>query len=263
MVDIKQNEMKKIAPLFQDWEETMIWSCLQGCMGQAWADDAAAPTAALIRTGDLFFLAGDAASPAAGELAGHIPEDFRSEYALLAPREEAWARVIERVYGERAERGVRYAIKKEPEVFDRKKLAAFCADLPAGYRLRPIDGELYRLARQEEWSRDLVSQFATPEEYAVRGLGVAALYGGSLAAGASSYTVYHGGIEIEIDTKEEHRRKGLALACGAALILRCLDRGLYPSWDAANKASVALSQKLGYHFSHEYPYYAVKVRETA
>lgn len=66
-----------------------------------------------------------------------------------------------------------------------------------------------------------------------------------------------GGIEIEIDTKEEHRRQGLAYACGAKLILECLNKGWYPSWDAQNKWSVALAEKLGYHFSHEYPAYEV------
>ena len=64
-----------------------------------------------------------------------------------------------------------------------------------------------------------------------------------------------GGIEIEIDTKEECRRRGLALACGARLILECLDRGLYPSWDAANLDSVRLAEKLGYRFDRAYTAY--------
>ena len=55
-----------------------------------------------------------------------------------------------------------------------------------------------------------------------------------------------------IDTRENHRRRGLAYVCGARLILECLDRGLYPSWDAQNKASVALAEKLGYHYSPMY-----------
>ena len=41
----------------------------------------------------------------------------------------------------------------------------------------------------------------------------------------------------------------------AALILSCLDDGLYPSWDAANMNSVHLAEKLGYQFSHEYACY--------
>ena len=75
--------------------------------------------------------------------------------------------------------------------------------------------------------------------------------------GASSYSTYDKGIEIEIDTREDHRRKGLAYACGAKLILECQKRDLYPSWDAQNKSSVALAEKLGYHFSHEYVAYEV------
>ena len=74
-----------------------------------------------------------------------------------------------------------------------------------------------------------------------------------MAAGASSYTWYRGGIEIEIDTKAEYRRQGLALCCASALLLHCLERGLYPSWDAATPISVALAEKLGYHFEPRVP----------
>lgn len=78
---------------------------------------------------------------------------------------------------------------------------------------------------------------------------------GTPVAGASSYTVYRGGIEIEIDTRVDFRRQGLATACGARLILDCLDCGLYPSWDAHSRASLALSKKLGYKLDRPYPAY--------
>ena len=68
----------------------------------------------------------------------------------------------------------------------------------------------------------------------------------------SSYTAYQEGIEIEIDTREEYRRMGLAYACGARLILECLARGIYPSWDAHNLESAALAEKLGYHYDRPY-----------
>ena len=74
-------------------------------------------------------------------------------------------------------------------------------------------------------------------------------------AGAGSYCVYRGGIEIEIDTRADHRRKGLAAACGARLILECLDRGLYPSWDAIDLRSAVLAEKLGYHRGEAYVTY--------
>ena len=81
---------------------------------------------------------------------------------------------------------------------------------------------------------------------------------GEIVAGASSYSVYRQGIEIEIDTRKDYRKKGLALICGARLILECLDRGLYPSWDAQNRASVALAQKLGYHYAYAYTAYEIR-----
>ncbi|MCR5466821.1 MAG: GNAT family N-acetyltransferase [Lachnospiraceae bacterium] len=43
-----------------------------------------------------------------------------------------------------------------------------------------------------------------------------------------------------------------------ALILRCLAEGLYPSWDAQNRISVHLAEKLGYEFDHEYTAYEMK-----
>lgn len=87
-----------------------------------------------------------------------------------------------------------------------------------------------------------------------------ALRDGELLAGASSFVVFQGGLEIEIDTREDVRRQGLATACGAALVLMCLDRGLYPSWDAATRDSVALAEKLGYVFDHPYAIYKVAVK---
>lgn len=96
------------------------------------------------------------------------------------------------------------------------------------------------------WSRDFCSCFDGPGDFVRRGLGVAALWEGVPVAGASSYIIYEGGIEIEIDTRPDHRRRGLAAVCGAALILMCLERGLYPSWDACDLRSVALAEKLGY-----------------
>ncbi len=78
-----------------------------------------------------------------------------------------------------------------------------------------------------------------------------------IVSGASSYTAYREGIEIEVDTIESERRKHLATAACAALILECIRMNKYPSWDAQNINSMHLAEKLGYEFSHEYPVYEV------
>ena len=115
----------------------------------------------------------------------------------------------------------------------------------------------YNMCKKNTWANDLVSQYKDYRAYKNLGLGIVVLKDGELVAGASSYSRYDKGIEIEIDTQEDHRRKELAYACGAKLILECLEEGLYPSWDAQNKWSVALAEKLGYHFSHEYVAYEI------
>jgi len=264
VIKVAKEYRKFLAPLFEGWEETLIWSCLQGEMGTAWSDGKNPPRAAQIIIGDFCFFAGDAASVEAEALVQNLPvqHETRTSTVLFLPQDEAWAELIVSVYGKRAQRGVRYATKKEPDVFDREMLESFRYTLPEHYRLTHIDREIYDITKQEDWAFDFCSQFESFEDYQNRGAGFAVMCGDELAAGASSYTVYHGGIEIEIDTKLSHRRKGLALACASALILHCLDHGLYPSWDAANLASVSLAEKLGYHFSHEYPYFAIEREET-
>lgn len=248
MVEISAEKMRKIAPLFESWEETMVWSCLQGHMGKAWADEEENPVSAQIFVGDFCFFAGKPDR----ELTSHIPAERIKPHLLMIPQSPEWERMIEEVYGDKCWKTPRYAIKKEPGVFDREKLAGFLKKLPPDYQIRPIEESLYGIIAAEQWPRDLCVNFEGYADFAERGIGFLAVYDGEPVAGASSYTVYDGGIEIEIDTREDHRRKGLALACASALILECLGRGLYPSWDAASRESVALAEKLGYHFDREY-----------
>ena len=50
-------DLERIAPLFAHWDDTMVWSCLQGVMGRAvWNGSR---TAAAIISGDFGFLAGE------------------------------------------------------------------------------------------------------------------------------------------------------------------------------------------------------------
>ena len=51
-------DASRVSPLFGKWEETIIWSCLQGVMGKIYADDPSAPAAAMAMLGDFAFFAG-------------------------------------------------------------------------------------------------------------------------------------------------------------------------------------------------------------
>ena len=245
---------EQIVALFEGWQETTIWSCLQGVMGHLYADAEDCPRSALAMLGDFYYFAGIPNR----ELASYRPQQRKGDFMILTARQPQWFTLIEEVYGEKAKKISRYAMKKEPHVFDREKLQLYAGAPGEGVQLRLIDRELFFRCGEQSWSRDLTAQYADYEEYRQKGLGVAALKNGELVSGASSYSSYQGGIEIEIDTKEEFRRQGLAAACGAKLILECLERGLYPSWDAHNLQSVSLAEKLGYHLAHAYTAYEIR-----
>lgn len=246
-------EAQKAAPLFAGWQETMIWSCLQGVMGDIYVLDKETPGSAAARLGDFCFFAGKPEK----ELALYQPPGDMRDFMIMVPQDEAWEQLIAACWGEHAKRVMRYAIKKEDDVFDRARLQRIAEGLSSEYTLRVIDKELYEQCLENRWTRDLVAQFDSYEAYRNHGLGVVALQEGRIVSGASSYSAYREGIEIEIDTHVAYRRRGLALACGAKLILSCLERGLYPSWDAQNLGSVALAEKLGYHADHAYPVFEV------
>ncbi len=243
--------MNKITDIFKDWNESIIWSCVQGVMGDVYKNASNDAAAAVL--GDFAFYAGKPCE----ELLKFKPEGCRQDFIIMVPQNDEWAKLIETCCQDKAKKVSRYAIKKEKDIFDKHKLKQATMDLPDGYELKRLEENEFIFCQNHKWANDLVSQFKDYNMYKKLGLGVAALKDGELAAGASSYSRYIEGIEVQVDTKKEHRRKGLAYACGAKLILECLERGLYPSWDAQNLWSVALAEKLGYHFSHEYIAYEV------
>ncbi len=240
--------MQTIAKFYEGWNETMIWSCLQGCMGSAFADDSNAPQSAQISTGCFHYFAGVPNM----ELLQNLPAET---FALLAPQNNEWGKAIEAAYPLHATKRIRFATKKDPHAFDTEKLQRILAALPAEYTLQPIDASLYSVIMASGWAVDLCYNFNSYDDYHKNGVGFAILKDGVLVSGASSYTYYKTGIEIQIDTREDYQRKGLASICGAALLLECLRRNLYPSWDAHNKESLALATKLGYQFDKEYIVY--------
>lgn len=246
-------DKKRIASLFYGWEETLIWSCLQNCMGKAYADPLKEYQSAKIMIGDFCFLAGEPDF----DLALFKPLDYKENYQIIVPQNKEWETLIEQAY-KGAKKYHRFAFHKSSQGFNKEYLRSLGDKLTKEYEWKFIDEESYHKILQLPWAVDMVSQFVNYEDYKKRGLGVIITTNGEIVSGASSYTVYQEGIEIEIDTRNDHRRKGLATVCASHLILECLNRGIYPSWDAQNVWSKALAEKLGYSFAGEYPVYEIE-----
>lgn len=134
--DLKDTE--KVLNLFNGWQETLIYSCLQKVMGKIYV--------------------------------------------------------------------TRYAIKKETQ-FDKEYLRNIVMKLSEGYELKEIDERIYDMCLPDPVTRDFVSAFGSKEKYLEIGRGMVILKSSRIVAGASSYTRYNEGIEIEVDTVEERRKE--------------------------------------------------------
>ena len=51
-------DTKLVENIFGNWQETIIWSCLQGIMGEVYVDNEENPASAMAVLGDFAFLQG-------------------------------------------------------------------------------------------------------------------------------------------------------------------------------------------------------------
>lgn len=241
------DDTSKVKHLFDGWNETLIYSCVQKVMGRIYVTDLENPKATFAYVGCFGFFAGEPEK----ELVINKPDGF----VIMTPQNKVWAKLIEECFPT-SKRVTRYAIKKNT-IFDKEMLRKNISLLPDGYELKKIDEDIYDKCLDSPVSADFVSAFESKEKYLSIGRGIVITKGNKIVAGASSYTRYLEGIEIEVDTVPDERRKNLATIVCSELILNCLEEGLYPSWDAQNMNSVRLAEKLGYEFDHEYIAYEV------
>ncbi|MEN1969210.1 GNAT family N-acetyltransferase [Lentibacillus sp. N15] len=250
--EVDTNVRKKIAPMFEDFDDTIILSYLQGHMGTAWVDDLENPRVAQITVGIFVFYAGDPNIKEAEELLNNLPA-----FALVIVDSDEWKRRIESVHKGVVEKFQRYRFEKTPGHLDRTHILNLLSLLPDGYEMKKVDKTIANAASFHELSEDFVSQFDSINDFVNRGVGYAILHEEQVVSAATSFSIYDDGIEVEIATAPQYRRKGLATVTASALILDCLDRGKYPSWDAANTESVKLAKKLGYTFKESYDTYFI------
>ena len=167
-------EQKEITNIFDSWNETIIWSCLQGVMGEIHTNSA--EDAAMAILGDFAFFAGKPSE----ELIRLKPESCKQAFIIMVPQNNEWAELIEKCYRDKAKKVTRYAMKKEPDIFDVVKLEQAVLSLPDAYVLKKLEEPEYHICRKNDWANDLVSQYKDYDKYKELGLGVVILRDGGL-----------------------------------------------------------------------------------
>lgn len=251
LVELHRADRLHAAPLFGELATTdgCVAAGLSGEFGRLWVDDAAAPATVHLHL-DFHFLYGDPGTPAAAAIVHALPD------RLAINTGPSWEAPLRAAYGEALERYTRTAYGRAPH--DRARLAAFIDALPDGYRLVRVTAE--NVERFAALDSSLTGSFRDLAHYVARGIGFAVEHDGAIVAGCSSFARGGDIVEIEIDTAREHRRRGLALATGAAFVLHCLEHGLEPHWDAANEGSSRLADKLGFGEARPYPAWYARER---
>jgi hypothetical protein len=157
-------------------------------------------------------------------------------------------------------RATRYAFTSEK--LDVAFLRKLVTQIPEGYRLEQMDLKLAQQlsAERSGFTSDHMKNFESPQDFIERGFGYCVLYGSKIVCAATTFAVCKRGIEIQINTRKEHRYRGLAKATAAQLLIHSLEKGLDPNWDAENEISAGVALKLGYTAQGTYPIYTYKVQ---
>lgn len=239
----------RVLPLFDGMPGArgMVLSALEG-MGRVWTDSPVRPRCAVAAAGDFLFCGGEPGLSAARLLRTVMASEKRT-WLINAPGR--WKHVLERVAS--AETVTRWAFDHDVQPKD-GHLRRLLKQMSAGAVFQPVEGEWIAWCRRQTWSEDFVSLYSD-EDYVRRGLGVLVLAEGEVVAGASSYLSYSGGIEIQLQTRDDMQGRGYATLAAAKLILMAHERKLIATWDAANEASAHIAQKLGYRLIGSYSVY--------
>lgn len=242
MQHIEQEKYAEVCKRF--FPEKSGWDMLSCCVDtpahrgfvHLFVDCAAAARSVAVQMGDFLFLGG-------------VPDEKflrsvvdRSGLLLIG---EHWLEMAQRLLGQ-SRRYLRYRMQL-------KNPPSQLPPLPVGCSLEPIGPHWFAECQKTPWMRDFCSQFACFAQYQRYGMGFVLVRDGQALSGASSYLTSPTGFTIQVQTREDCQRQGLARIVSTALIQSACAKHLYPDWDADNRASLMLAESLGYVLEEAYP----------
>lgn len=243
---------RSVAALFAHLHgaQGMVLAALDG-MGRVWVDSPVHPRCAIAAAGDFLFCGGEPGLSAARMLRTALASEKRS---WLVQAVGDWAEVLKKLA--RVRPCGRWAFDHHVQPED-TQLRRLLACMPENAVFQPITGEWIAWCRQFGWSEDFVSMYEA-DAFERKGLGVLLMIDGVPVAGAGSYVSYPGGVEIQLQTRDDMQGRGYATLAAAKLVLMAHERGLIATWDAANETSAHIAQKLGYRLLGPYQVYELE-----
>ena len=90
-------ETGRASALFAGWQDSIVWSAVQGVMGKIYVDSLEKPESGVVILGDFCFLSGKPKS----EIISGALTNSASEEVILVPQNDDWAQMIVECYRQR------------------------------------------------------------------------------------------------------------------------------------------------------------------
>jgi len=253
LTELQPDQFSQISSLLAALPQTVLPSaiCQRHNPGRVFVDNPLSPQRALLWTSvGYFFLCGEPIhDPATSQaLSACLTETMipasqeRGSILITSP---GWETMIDRLLPGRN----LIRIFRRPFCLNSQAFASLTLPpLPPGFNLVPMDAGLAR-------GSILAATWGSAEAFARRGFGYALLHDGEIASSCAAVFASHNAVEIDIQTAEPYRRRGLALITAAAFLNECNRRGLRPNWECFwdNLPSAALAARLGFQPLPDFP----------
>lgn len=243
------NSREKIKSLFDGFYDSIMFSYFDGIYGNGFCDNCDRPQTAVIQAGDFYFVAGKI------QLQHEIMELVGdNRWAVIVPDTIKWFDALNS-----KEKPLilvdRFHTCPPTEGFNieeiQKNVDKIC--LHKGFKLEKIDEYYYNKALESHWSEFFVNNYKCFDDYSKHGFGYIITKDKEIISGASTYSYYENGVELELATHENYRKMGFASITASSFILECMRRRLIPHWDARNLTSLKIAEKIGFTLRDKYP----------
>lgn len=256
IVEWSDEDRSNIRHLFNSHKRAraIIFPSLDLGRGKVWTNSNETPTVARLQLAIINAVAGDSTSPDAAEIIRMI----EPMQIVFGPDDE-WTQLIKDLWGERL--GIQQRALLSPTSLDLDHLRHLRDQLPDEYKIERMDLETIKHVDKRR-AMHIPTFFGSSEDFYKLGIAYCVKHNGKVVSIASTFTPFTDMFEIQVDTSDtDHRRKGLAAAVSAALMVHALENGIIPYWDAANEASIHLALKLGYTNPDHWEAYYLKSPE--